>query len=348
MAAQGVSILITFYNGVKTIGAVIDALNRQTGLEGLSAEVILVDNNPKEPFDKQTLTQWTRSDIPFRIVYESRPGNFFTKKRGLSEARYDYIVFLEDDTIPDRNWVANGYHYLNAYPACGMVGGENRALFMIEPTPWFMQYLAYLAVGKQGNGKSDDISHKQGYLWGAGLIARKTILTTYYELMRYDLPQLHHHPFLTSVDAGFCRTARLMGFELHYSDTLLLQHVISPYRMSWVNMQLIYQQLGAESIWIDLFNHYFEQGNKTWVHRYLFKLYFGSTYRYFFHFYNYLFRSSGKVNNRQFLLTRYYRFRLGSLRWQNFGSFIDLLRRMQAIRKQNIPFEKAASERVPS
>jgi glycosyltransferase involved in cell wall biosynthesis len=348
MAVRGVSILLTYYNGVKTIGAVLNALNGQTGLSGIPAEVILIDNNPDEPFSADIPASWTRSDVPFRIVQEPKTGNFFAKKRGVSEAKFDYLIFLEDDNIPAYQWIANAVRYLDEHPSCGMVGGENKALFMIVPPPWFYQYLKYLAVGKQGNGMSDDISLKHGYLWGAGLVARKEIPSRYFQWMGHDLPHSRQHPFLTSVDAGFCRTARLLGYELHYSEQLKLHHVISPYRMSWINMQVIYQQLGAESIWIDLYTHFFEQDKDGWVTGYLFKLYFGSIFRSLYHFYHYLFRSKGKVDNRHFLLIRYYRSRCRELRWWKFGSFIRLLRRMKDLRKSISGPRTVKEERIAS
>src|SRR6266702_4592754 len=64
-------------------------------------EIILVDNSSTDGASDFVNSLWKslKSSVSLRIVSESNLGLNFARKRGIQEAKFDYIVFCDDD-----NW----------------------------------------------------------------------------------------------------------------------------------------------------------------------------------------------------------------------------------------------------
>jgi glycosyltransferase involved in cell wall biosynthesis len=81
------------------------------GLKSLAAqqcrvpfEVIVVDNGSTDDTAK-VLEAWTQTDSRFRRLFEPRLGLSYGKNAGIRNARAPLILFTDDDTIVDANWV---------------------------------------------------------------------------------------------------------------------------------------------------------------------------------------------------------------------------------------------------
>jgi glycosyltransferase involved in cell wall biosynthesis len=70
--------------------------------DGQRPEILVVDNAPS---DDATRDLAARSP-GVRYVREARPGLNFARNRALREARTELLAFLDDDVIPDQQWLA--------------------------------------------------------------------------------------------------------------------------------------------------------------------------------------------------------------------------------------------------
>lgn len=82
-----------------------------TQMEGLSAEVVLVDNDPAGSAAAFPLPPFAR------YVHEPDPGVANARNRGVAEVRGSHIVFLDDDELPGPGW-------LRAFALCAASGAE--------------------------------------------------------------------------------------------------------------------------------------------------------------------------------------------------------------------------------
>lgn len=66
-------------------------------------EVIVVDNAPAQPAD--VMVEAFARALPIRYVREDRRGVSWARNRGLKEAQGELIAFIDDDVVPDPNWL---------------------------------------------------------------------------------------------------------------------------------------------------------------------------------------------------------------------------------------------------
>ncbi|MGF1495587.1 MAG: glycosyltransferase [Elainellaceae cyanobacterium] len=123
-----VSVIIPVFNDEERLKLCLAALAQQT--YGRSHyEIIVVDNDSDHPELLKAVTE------PFenvRLAYESTPGSYAARNRGLSLAKGEAIAFTDADCIPAPDWLEKGVYYLQHTPNCGQVIGKVE-LFFADP-----------------------------------------------------------------------------------------------------------------------------------------------------------------------------------------------------------------------
>lgn len=324
----GISVIVCCYNGEKTIHSCLQALRNQKLDSNIPWELILVDNNPLESITKIAIEEWPSSKIEMKIVNEKKEGLLYAKLRGYRESEYTLLAYVEDDTILKEDWLNQAIMHFQKHPKCGILGGTNEALYMIEPPYWLKGYKHQLAVGDQGKQQIEDVTSTRGYLWGAGMVIRKKILDAAL-LGGYTFADSKQRDHLVSgVDTEFCWLARTMGYRLYYNQNLKLTHVINAHRMSWINMQYLYRKLGNESISTDLFTYYYKKNKSGPIIFLIMRIYLGSLRRYLSAIFRYAFFPGRKVNNLNFLMIWYYKGRMREVRFWNLSENILMIKNL--------------------
>ncbi len=105
------SIVIPTFNGAMRLPRVLVALAAQTALDG-SFEVLVVDNASTD--ETAAVAQHDPSaqrlrerGIDVRVVAEPRQGTTHARIRGVRESRSELVCFLDDDNIPESDYIAN-------------------------------------------------------------------------------------------------------------------------------------------------------------------------------------------------------------------------------------------------
>ena len=120
-----VSVIIPVYNDLARVKICLEALEKQTYPQNLY-EVIVVDNASDEyPAIKDVVCQFNQAIA----AYESRPGSYAARNKGISLAKGDIIAFTDADCIPAKNWIEKGVANLLSVPNCGLVAGKIEYFF---------------------------------------------------------------------------------------------------------------------------------------------------------------------------------------------------------------------------
>ena len=107
-----VSVIIPVYNDSARVKICLEALEKQTYPQNLY-EVIVVDNASDEyPAIKDVVCQFSQAIA----AYESRPGSYAARNKGISLAKGDIIAFTDADCIPAKNWIEKGVANLLSVP----------------------------------------------------------------------------------------------------------------------------------------------------------------------------------------------------------------------------------------
>lgn len=253
---KGFSIILCTYNSEQKLSATLQHLEELVVPKGYALEIIMVDNGSSDGtlalFDK--VIRERKAIAAARVVHEPRAGQVFARMKGVGEARYDYVVFCDDD-----NWLAPDYlevasSILASDSTIGAMGGYGIAVTRNPQPAWFASSQSIYACGRQAE-RSGMVS-KRGYLWGAGLVARRELLKKVYHP---DYPMVSSGRTgvrLTSGDdVELCMRILLLGYELWYEEKLRYQHALTPdkltedYRDRLINGMVEFQPIKQQYVW---------------------------------------------------------------------------------------------------
>jgi glycosyltransferase involved in cell wall biosynthesis len=113
------SVIIVTKDRPHLIGDLFEALTAQTVMPG---EIVVVDNNSRRSYAE--VFEAYRTRLPLRIFVEMTPGIPAARNRGIQEARYDIILFTDDDCVPQPHWLEKMVEPFYRDPHIGAVGGR--------------------------------------------------------------------------------------------------------------------------------------------------------------------------------------------------------------------------------
>lgn len=231
---DGISFIMCCHNSEDKLLEPLQSILRQN--TEIPSEVIIVDNNCTDNtigLVKQVYSDH-KSHVNLNIIEEKTPGLVWARKKGFQEAKYEYICFVDDDNIIDRNWAANMFEIFSNNSEVGILGGNNQALIRDTEKPdWFTKVEGAYACNAQGNG-FEDITYKRMYVYGAGLCIRKEILGAIYRISTpLFLTGRTNSVLLSGDDSEICMRSILKGYKIYYSDRLTLDHIMPVARLKW-------------------------------------------------------------------------------------------------------------------
>jgi len=228
----GFSIIICAFNSTGRLRKTLEHISALDYPAEL-VEIILVDNNSTDGTSDAAGRIWKdlRNVFSLNIVYEDQQGLNYARRRGIYEAKYQFVVFCDDD-----NWLSPQYlkianAILTQNKAIGVLGGQGIPVTDADQFPnWFYTYNGGYAVGVQGV-KSGDISER-GYVWGACAIARRDLLSNIF-LAGNDLILSGRKAGALAAgdDCEMCKWFLLAGYKLWYEETMLFYHFIPKERL---------------------------------------------------------------------------------------------------------------------
>jgi len=121
-----VSVIVPVYNDGESLGACLEALERQT-YPRARYEVVVVDNGSDD--DVQAVV---RRFAQARVIRESRPGSYAARNAGIRVARGELFAFTDSDCVPAADWLEQGVAGWQEQPAAGLLGGRV-AVFLRDP-----------------------------------------------------------------------------------------------------------------------------------------------------------------------------------------------------------------------
>jgi len=253
---EGISAIICTYNGSETIEETLQALQAQTGLEGLSAEVILVDNGSTDDTAERAARSWSHASIPLRIIREERVGLCCARRAGFEAARYRLICCVDDDNFLCPDYLSRGFHLMREYPEAAVCGGFGVARFPVAPPAWFQPEWDAFALGYRGD--SDGVmADEHQFVHGAGLILRREALI---ELMEIGCPFLlagrEGSKLTAGEDAELCSALRMLGWQIIQSKQLVFQHYLTPRRLDWGYCEKLFYGFGQAEVLVALYGFY--------------------------------------------------------------------------------------------
>lgn len=300
---KGFSIIVCCYNSEERITQTLIHLRNLQMIEGYPVEVIIVDNNSGDQTIEKAIESWgcLKDSIILRIVKEFKQGLTYARIKGINEAKYDYLIFCDDD-----NWLFPNYlkvvfdNFKNK--DCYALGGVGIAESVDGFPDWFFEFNGFgYAIGSQNR-----VSGKGQFAYGAGMAIRK-MKAQIYARQDHLLTDRIGSKMSSGGDTEICH---IIGKEnIYFDETLKFYHFLPSNRLSWeyykrlnasfgtAHSYLVYYYLAKESklnaIWIllsKLFHslnfllyHSFKKRSQTNEIEFLFNYFFlkGSIHNFF-------------------------------------------------------------------
>ncbi|UOQ55174.1 glycosyltransferase [Hymenobacter cellulosivorans] len=236
-APSGVTLLICTHNGAARVGEVLRYVAAQQVAAGVAWEVLLISNASKD----DTLEVATRlgkqllpAGVPYRVLDEPRPGKEHALVRGFTEARYEAVAIVDDDNLLAPDYTQVAFDVMSAHPEIGVLGAHATGGFEVEPPAWFKQVQAVYAIGPQNGGVSGPYPDKEGFVYGAGSVVRRSGWLKLQEHGFHFLTQVQRGKVLAGgEDIELGEALRLAGYKLWYDERLRFQHFMYRSRLTW-------------------------------------------------------------------------------------------------------------------
>jgi glycosyltransferase involved in cell wall biosynthesis len=240
---HGATIIVCCHNSEMRVSATLKHLAGQ--VTSVPWEIVLVNNGSTDGTVAIAKSAWQESQSPveLRIIDEPRLGLSFARERGILEARYEYIIFCDDDNWLDAQYVQLAVEILDSRQDVGALGGCCKPTSSIEFPAWFWTHARNYAVGAQAL-ESGDITERR-LVWGAGMILRASVVRRILaEQVKNLLVDREGGKLTTGGDGEICKWLILAGYRLWYDERLRLTHYIPAERLTKEYFQRL--RAGAE------------------------------------------------------------------------------------------------------
>lgn len=143
------------------------------------AEIIIIDNNSQDDTEALVKECIATTPVEIRYIFEPKQGLSAARNRAISEAKGDYVIFLDDECVVEPDWLSIAISDAIEFHPC-FIGGPYIGAFLPGTRPkWFK--LEY------GNAYFIDFHYERGFQRsfhpsGGNMAVRRDV----FERLRFD------------------------------------------------------------------------------------------------------------------------------------------------------------------
>src|SRR5690606_27229141 len=106
----------------------------------------------------------------FSLLVQPTLGLTYARELALEKARYEFILFCDDDNWLSESYVSVAYDLMLQHSSIGVLGGYGELVYETTPPGWAASYTVF------ANGRQAPRSGKvlRNAVYGAGCVIRKT------------------------------------------------------------------------------------------------------------------------------------------------------------------------------
>lgn len=226
----GISVIICTYNGINRIKPALEAIENQE--TEYSIELIVVNNCSSDGTPAFVESCLKESKLDWRLVSEATSGLVHARWKGINEAKYDYLLFCDDDNYLAADYCQIGLGIFLKDSHIGIIGGNGIPEIAGEKPNWFEKFSHSYAVGDLG--KKSGIQPYSSYHYGAGIFFNKEALLKLQEKgFKSVLTGRTKAVLSAGEDVELCYAVQLLGYKLCFEERLRFAHLIESHRLDW-------------------------------------------------------------------------------------------------------------------
>lgn len=214
-----ISVVVVTYNRVGRLRDALRTLVNQVTEDKFSWEILVIDDGSTDTTTDIVDTFGRNSPKSVRYVYKEHGGVSDARNKGVSEARGEWIAFLDDDQLADPVWLSELYK----------IAQEKGADCVDGPVLLKMPDSSHLQLGPKSRkllgekvfAPSTGL-HLSYYVGTGNVLIRKSLFD---ELGLFDVT------FRQGEDTDFFWRFGKNGFHFYYSPRAVVYHVIPDWRL---------------------------------------------------------------------------------------------------------------------
>ena len=245
------TVLVCTHNNAALLDRSLETIARQALSPDARWEVLVVANRCTDD-TAQVVRRWGESGrIPrLRYVSEPRRGIAFARRRGLRESHGRLVGLVDDDCLLAPDWAAEALRFAERNPRAGAIGGRNELLWEVPPTPLANLYGESLARQDLGSEPVEMPVKEWRMPVGAGLVLRREAVIDSGWIDHGVLPSRGPRRLGAGEDTELSLRIRRAGWQVWYSPTLRLDHVIPPERMGLTYLRRLHRGFGRADVFL--------------------------------------------------------------------------------------------------
>ena len=119
---KGFSIIVPTYDRAELLRKALSSIQQLRIPDGWSVEVLVIDNNSVDHTSKVVADAARAGGARLRHIIEKRQGLNHGRNRGLAEAQFEHLLYLDDDMTIEPEWLEGYVEARDAFQADAVVG----------------------------------------------------------------------------------------------------------------------------------------------------------------------------------------------------------------------------------
>jgi len=237
-----ISVIVCTFNRARALQKMLDSFFRQRQLDQVPHELLIIDNNSND--DTAAVVREFLREEGTRYFFEANQGLSFARNRGFTEARGEFISFLDDDVLVNEDW-------LSSLKACfdqtraDVVGGKVSLRFEVPPEKW-LGGLFRKCLSEVDLGDSRKILSDGDCLYGANLSFRRKTLDSV-GLFETNAGR-SGHGLVSGEETQVVRKIRAIKGRIVYDPDASVEHLIGAERLQW---QYFVKRAGGDGVTLE-------------------------------------------------------------------------------------------------
>ena len=226
----------------------LEGLDRQS-VGALAFEILLVDSCSNNK-NARLLKEMVESRAGVELVRVARPGLSIARNAGANAARGEYIAYIDDDAVPDADWVEQiQAAVLRCAAPPAVLGGRILPVWEKElPAWWPVRLCGVLSIiDYQGSGEYRSKAVPRGLEpYGANMVVRRSVLLESGGFNEFA--GRTGNVLLSDEDVQLAWRLQNAGHLVFYESRITVRHHIQPSRLNpkWLLSRLYWQ--GASTV----------------------------------------------------------------------------------------------------
>jgi glycosyltransferase involved in cell wall biosynthesis len=248
---HGFSLIICCHNGCTRLPATLKHLKAQK-LPAAPWEVLLIDNASNDNTPQVAQSIWQNGPAPLRVIREPRLGVRYARERGLREAKFEFLGFVDDDNWLAPDWVRTAHEIISSDTDLGAVGSVRIPTCEVTPPAWFQNFHPSYAVLTDQD--FNQLQEPLEYLPTAGLCVRKIAWTRLVQNgFHFQTIGRIGNKLEGGEDAELTMALRLSGWRLLIDPRLRLLHFMPRHRLQWSYLRILTRNYSASLVLLDAY-----------------------------------------------------------------------------------------------